>query len=130
MKTKELQSVQKCWQDDFKEGKTSVDVRLHETQKHILNASSSGSQRATENAILLSQDTNFESSDSRSGQKGVALREEKPWVLRLAVGHGKSVRRRCRDSRQRFGGKCDPVPERTRLFNVSRLQFRVSFSQT
>ncbi len=87
MKTKELQSVQKCWQDDFKEGKTSVDVRLHETQKHILNASSSGSQRATENAILLSQDTNFESSDSRSGQKGVALREENheccvsPWDM-------------------------------------------------
>lgn len=87
MKTKELQSVQKCWQDDFKEGKTSVDVRLHEPRKHILNASSSGNQHATENVILLSQDTNFESSDSRSGQKGVALREENheccvsPWDM-------------------------------------------------
>ncbi len=87
MKTKELQSVQKCWRDDFKEGKTSVDVRVHEPKTLLLNASSSGNQHATENLILLSRDTNFENSDSRSGQKGVALREENheccvsPWAM-------------------------------------------------
>ncbi|XP_059362254.1 inositol-trisphosphate 3-kinase Cb [Carassius carassius] len=87
MKTKELQSVQKCWRDDFKEGKTSVDVRVHEPKKLILKATSSGNQHATENLILLSRDANFESSDSQSGQKGVAFREENheccvlPWDM-------------------------------------------------
>ncbi|XP_016431838.1 inositol-trisphosphate 3-kinase A-like [Sinocyclocheilus rhinocerous] len=87
MKTKQLQSVQKCWRDDIKEGKTSGDVRVHEPKKLILNATSSGNQHATENLILLSRDTNFESSDSQSGQKGVTLREENneccvsPWDM-------------------------------------------------
>ncbi|XP_043119996.1 inositol-trisphosphate 3-kinase Cb [Puntigrus tetrazona] len=76
MKTKELQSVQKCWRDDFKEGKSSVDAGVQEPKKLILNASSSGNRHATENLILLSRDASFESSESRSGQKGVALREE------------------------------------------------------
>ncbi|XP_050990908.1 inositol-trisphosphate 3-kinase Cb [Labeo rohita] len=87
MKTKELQSVQKCWQDDFKEGTTSVGVRAHEPKKLILNASSSGNQHATENLIFLSRSTELESSvpNSQSGQKGV--REENheccvsPWDM-------------------------------------------------
>uniref|UniRef100_A0A671NMP0 Kinase n=1 Tax=Sinocyclocheilus anshuiensis TaxID=1608454 RepID=A0A671NMP0_9TELE len=87
MKTKELQSVQKCWRGGFKEGTTLVDVRVHEPKKLISNASSSGNQHATENLILLNRDTDFESSvsDSQSGQKGV--REENheccvsPWDM-------------------------------------------------
>uniref|UniRef100_A0A8C1YPF2 Kinase n=1 Tax=Cyprinus carpio TaxID=7962 RepID=A0A8C1YPF2_CYPCA len=87
MKTKELQTVQKCWRDDFKEGKTYVNVRVQEPKKLLLNATSSGNQHATENLILLSRDTNFERSDSQSGQKGVAFREENheccvsPWDM-------------------------------------------------
>ncbi|XP_052439051.1 inositol-trisphosphate 3-kinase A isoform X1 [Carassius gibelio] len=96
MKTKELQSVQKCWRDDFKEGKTSVDVRVHEPKKLLLKATSSGNQHATENLILLSRDANFESSDSQSGQKGVAFREENheccvsPWDME-SVSEGGAV---------------------------------------
>ncbi|XP_067246694.1 inositol-trisphosphate 3-kinase Cb [Chanodichthys erythropterus] len=87
MKTKELPTVQKCWRDDFKEGKTSVDARVREPKKLILNASSSGNQHAPENLIFLSRATDFESqvSDSRGGQKEV--REENheccvsPWDM-------------------------------------------------
>lgn len=71
MKTKELPTVQKCWRDDYKEGKTSVDVGVPEPKKLILNASSSGNQHAPENLIFLSRATDFESqvSDSQGGQK-------------------------------------------------------------
>lgn len=71
MKTKELPTVQKCWRDDFKEGKNSVDSRVREPKKLILNASSSGNQHAPENLIFLSRATDFESQvlDSQGGQK-------------------------------------------------------------
>lgn len=61
MKTKELPTVQKCWRDDYKEGKTSA-----------REPSSSGNQHAPEHLIFLSRATDFESqvSDSRGGQKG------------------------------------------------------------
>lgn len=88
MKTKDLTSVQKCWRDDYKEEKTSVDGRAHESKKLILNSSSSGNQHAPENFILLSRSTDLERSvsDSQGGQKGVREEENHeccvlPWDM-------------------------------------------------
>ncbi|XP_067275177.1 inositol-trisphosphate 3-kinase Cb [Pseudorasbora parva] len=94
MKTKELPTVQKGWRDDYKEGKTSVDVRLREPKRLIINASSSGDQNAPENLILLSCATrlDFESqvSDSQGGDKGVRVENHEccvsPWDMERVSG--------------------------------------------
>lgn len=77
MKTKELPTVQKCWRDDYKEGKPSVDVSVNEPKTLFLNASSSGNQHAPENLLLLSRAKDFEIqvSDSQGGQKGGRVEE-------------------------------------------------------
>lgn len=88
MKTKELPTVQKCWRDDYKEGKTSVDVRVREPKKLILNASSSGNQHAPENLLLLSRATDFESQvlDSRVGREENHECCVSPWDMERVSG--------------------------------------------
>ncbi|XP_052007901.1 inositol-trisphosphate 3-kinase C-like [Xyrauchen texanus] len=79
MKTKALQSVQTCWQDNFKVGKSRVSV--HEPKRlnrEFLNKRSTGNQHVSENLIISRWETDFSIdasfgsvSDSRRGEKGV-----------------------------------------------------------
>ncbi|XP_051512401.1 inositol-trisphosphate 3-kinase Cb [Myxocyprinus asiaticus] len=80
MKTKELQSVQTCWRDDFTVGKTCVSVHKPKgLNREFSNERSAGNRKhVPENLTLLRRETDLSIdasfgsvSDSRRGEKGV-----------------------------------------------------------
>lgn len=58
MKTKDLRSVQTCWQDDTKVGKCA-DIRIHTPKALVLNERSSSKQHVRENLILFKGETSL-----------------------------------------------------------------------